>query len=139
MTYSGGAGYEGADVLALRVGRPSTGGCCVCIGPDRWINDWVFATEDGEYVRARVNVNRLVVRWDWKTKTSGGKRQVAIDAFVDPTVDAQKAGTSPSSKFTLGEHTLPANLLLALHSDGAVQPVTTAALRVGRSFRAALP
>ncbi len=63
VTYSGGAGYEGADVLALRVGRPSTGACCVC-GPDTWVNDWVLATEDGAYVRARVNVNRVVVRWE---------------------------------------------------------------------------
>lgn len=63
VTYAGGVGYEGADVLALRVGRPSTGGCCVC-GPDTWVNDWVLATEDGAYVRARVNVNRVVVRWE---------------------------------------------------------------------------
>jgi hypothetical protein len=60
LSYSGGVGYEGADVFALRLGRPSTGGC----GPDTWINDWYIASEDGVYMRARVRVNRVTVRWE---------------------------------------------------------------------------
>lgn len=63
VTFGGGFGYEGADVLALRVQRPSTGHCCVC-GEDRWIDDWAYLAEDGTYVRGRVRVNRVTVRWE---------------------------------------------------------------------------
>lgn len=63
VSFSGGVGYEGADVFALRLRRPSTGGCCVC-GPDTWVNDWLLATEDGIHMRARVRVNRVTVRWE---------------------------------------------------------------------------
>lgn len=63
VSYGGCCGYEGADVLALRLERPHTGGCCVC-GPDTWIDDWALVTDDGVYVRARVRVNRVVVRWE---------------------------------------------------------------------------
>ena len=62
VSFGGCCGYEGADVLALRLSRPSTGNCCVC-GPETWINDWAIATEDGLHVRARVRVNRVEVRW----------------------------------------------------------------------------
>ena len=61
-TYSGCCGYEGADTLALRLERPSTGSCCVC-GENRWIDDWKVATGDGLEVTARVRVNRVEVRW----------------------------------------------------------------------------
>jgi hypothetical protein len=63
VTFAGGYGYEGADVLALRLGRPSTGKCCVC-GPDTWIDDWAIARDDGVYMRGRVRVNRVAVRWE---------------------------------------------------------------------------
>ena len=63
VTYAGCCGYEGADVLALRLQRPSTGNCCVCGGPDTWIDDWTIATDDGVIARARVRVNRVEVRW----------------------------------------------------------------------------
>lgn len=61
VTYAGCCGYEPADVLALRLDRPSTGHCCVC-GDDTWINDWALANED-LYMRASVRVNRVEVRW----------------------------------------------------------------------------
>jgi hypothetical protein len=61
VEFGGCCGYEGADVLALRLQRPSTGVCCVC-GPDTWVNDWTVVT-DGVYATARVNVNRVEVTW----------------------------------------------------------------------------
>jgi hypothetical protein len=62
VEFGGCCGYEGADVLALRLRRPSTGVCCVC-GPEKWINDWTLATVDGAHVSARVDVNRVEVTW----------------------------------------------------------------------------
>jgi hypothetical protein len=70
VSYAGCCGYEGADVLALRLRRPSTGGCCVC-GPDTWINDWAFASDDGTYMRASVRVNRVEVRWERTLNLTG--------------------------------------------------------------------
>ena len=67
VTFSGGVGYEGADVLALRLGRESTGVCCVC-GPDTWIDDWSRELDGGMHVRAAVRVNRVTARWE-KTAT----------------------------------------------------------------------
>jgi len=63
VTFGGCCGYEGADVLALRLGRRSTSDCCGC-GNATWMNDWSFASEDGVTVRASVRVNRLVARWE---------------------------------------------------------------------------
>lgn len=63
VSYSGCCGYEGADVLALRLGRPYTGGPCLG-GPKTWVNDWALMIDEGTYVRARVRVNRVVVRWE---------------------------------------------------------------------------
>lgn len=62
VTFDGGFGYEGADVLALRMRRPSSGVCCVC-GPDTWYDDWGIGFADGTYVHARVRVNRVEARW----------------------------------------------------------------------------
>ena len=62
VTFAGGFGYEGADVLALRMRRPSSGVCCVC-GPDTWYNDWGIGFDDGTYLHARVRVNRVEARW----------------------------------------------------------------------------
>jgi len=64
VTYHGCCGYEGADMLALRVRRPSYGGGCTGPWPPEWINDWAFANGDGIHVRAKVRVNRLEVRWE---------------------------------------------------------------------------
>lgn len=66
VSFSGGVGYEGADVFALRLDRPSTGVCCVC-GPDTWVNNWYVDSEDGIHLRARVNVNRVTARWERAT------------------------------------------------------------------------
>ena len=60
VTYGGCCGYEGADVLALRLGRPRTGGCGV---PVEWYDDW-SSTTDGIHMHARVDINRVEVRWE---------------------------------------------------------------------------
>nr|MBA3454460.1 hypothetical protein [Deltaproteobacteria bacterium] len=60
VTFDGGFGYEGADVLALRLLRPSFSGCGV---PKTWLNDWGLGLDDGTYLHARVRVNRIEVRW----------------------------------------------------------------------------
>lgn len=62
-TFGGCCGYEGADVLALRLGRPHIGGPCTG-EPATWLDDWSFATEDGAYLRARIRVNRIALRWE---------------------------------------------------------------------------
>src|SRR5688572_21412806 len=41
VTFGGCCGYEGADVLALRLGRPDTSNCCGC--QETWIDDWSIA------------------------------------------------------------------------------------------------
>jgi len=61
VSYSGCCGYEGADVLGLRLGRPVTESCCGCT--QEWIDNWGIANEDGTYMRARVNVNKVSVTW----------------------------------------------------------------------------
>jgi hypothetical protein len=62
VKYGGCCGYEGADWLGNRLGRPNTGNCSVC-GADTWFNDWV-KTHDGVIMRAAIRVNRVDVRWD---------------------------------------------------------------------------
>jgi hypothetical protein len=63
VTYSGCCGYEGADTLANRMNRPSTGGGCLG-GEPTWIDDWSATFEDGVHMRASVRVNRVIVRWE---------------------------------------------------------------------------
>jgi hypothetical protein len=63
VTFGGCCGYEGADVLARRLGRPRLGGGCMGTEP-YWVDDWGIAGEDGIHVRARVRVNRVMVRWE---------------------------------------------------------------------------
>jgi hypothetical protein len=67
VSYGGCCGYEGADVLADRMGRPATGNCCVC-GPNTWIDDWTTVDDSGIHMRGRVRINRVLVRWE-KTAT----------------------------------------------------------------------
>jgi len=62
VTFGGCCGYEGADGLARRLGRPRTQSCCGCT-PD-WVDDWTVALDDGVHVRGRVRVNRVEVRWE---------------------------------------------------------------------------
>jgi hypothetical protein len=63
VSYAGCCGYEGAEVLALRANRPSVGGGCMG-GPPRWLNNWAIAHDDGIYMRASVDLNRVVFRWE---------------------------------------------------------------------------
>lgn len=63
VTFGGCCGYEGADVLAKRLGRPRLDTCCGCREFD-WIDDWAIALEDGVHMRARVRVNRVQLRWE---------------------------------------------------------------------------
>ena len=62
ITYGGCCGYEGADWLANRLGRWSTGVCCMC-GEDTLTNDWAHAFDDGIHLRGRVRVNRVEATW----------------------------------------------------------------------------
>ncbi|HEY5926325.1 MAG TPA: hypothetical protein VIV11_31785, partial [Kofleriaceae bacterium] len=62
VTFGGCCGYEGADVLALRMRRPETSLCCGC--QESWVDDWAIASDDGVHMRARVRVNRVEARWE---------------------------------------------------------------------------
>jgi hypothetical protein len=62
VTYGGCCGYEGADVLALRLHRPTGGGGCLC-GEPWWLDDWSFTTS-GVHARVAVRVARVTVRWE---------------------------------------------------------------------------
>jgi hypothetical protein len=62
VVFGGCCGYQGADILALRLGRPKTSECCGCA--NEWVDDWAISTEDGGlHVRTSVRVNRVKVRW----------------------------------------------------------------------------
>lgn len=61
VSYGGCCGYEGADWLANRLGRWSTGVCCVC-GPDTLVNDWAQSTA-GVHLSGHVRVNRVEATW----------------------------------------------------------------------------
>jgi hypothetical protein len=63
VEYGGCCGYEGADVLALRLHRPHFGGGCIPT-PREWADDWAMVTDAGLYARARVRGNRVEVRWE---------------------------------------------------------------------------
>jgi hypothetical protein len=63
VSYGGCCGYEGADLLADRMGRPETGDCCVC-GPNAYIDDWTTVSDDGIHMRGRARINRVLVRWE---------------------------------------------------------------------------
>jgi hypothetical protein len=61
VEFGGCCGYEGADVLALRMGRPKHGNCG---GPKEWNDDWNMTSERGITLRGRVRFNRVLVRWE---------------------------------------------------------------------------
>ena len=61
VTFGGCCGYEGVDVLALRLGRPRYSESCG--GDKEWIDNWVI-NGDGVRVRLRANVNQLTARWE---------------------------------------------------------------------------
>ena len=63
VMYGGCCGYEGADTLAARIGRPKIGGGCTGDGPS-WLDDWAATVEEGVHFRASVRVNRVLVRWE---------------------------------------------------------------------------
>jgi hypothetical protein len=62
VTFGGCCGYEGADVLALRLHRP-TRGANDCMVPEWWPNDWVFSSGDA-YARVALRFGRVTVRWE---------------------------------------------------------------------------
>jgi hypothetical protein len=82
---------------------------------------------------------RLFVRWDWKKKKAGGKRDIVVATVVDPPMDLPKILALPISKRTLPDHVLPAQYLLVLHCEGASQPVKISDVRVGHSLRDVMP
>lgn len=61
VVYDGGFGYEGADMLGLRLQRPTSGGGC--FGPSTWINDWGLALGSGMFARVSIRVNRVEILW----------------------------------------------------------------------------
>jgi hypothetical protein len=82
---------------------------------------------------------RLFVRWDWKKKKAGGKRDIVVATVVNPPLDLPKILALPISKRTLPDHVLPAHYLLVLHCEGAPQPVKISDVRVGHGLRDVLP
>ncbi|MEO8548979.1 MAG: hypothetical protein ABI678_03375 [Kofleriaceae bacterium] len=62
VTYGGCCGYEAADSLGRRLGRPWYEESCG--SPKEWINSWSRDTGDGIQLRGRVRVNRVEVRWE---------------------------------------------------------------------------
>jgi hypothetical protein len=63
VSFSGCCGYEAADTLGRRLGRPKIGGGCVG-GEVMLLNEWAFTLDEGVYVSARVHVNRVQLRWE---------------------------------------------------------------------------
>jgi len=61
VSYSGCCGYEPADRLARRLGRPFMQP--QLDGPKEWSNDWAHVF-DNVHLRVRVRVNRVAVRWE---------------------------------------------------------------------------
>lgn len=62
VTYGGCCGYEAADSLGRRLGRPWTEASCGA--PKEWVDSWNMAAGDGVELRGRVRVNRVEVRWE---------------------------------------------------------------------------
>ncbi len=62
IEFGGCCGYEGAELLALRLGRPNTTQCCGC-GVHTWANVWAIAFDDGTHLRAQLKVNRIDIAW----------------------------------------------------------------------------
>ena len=62
VSYGGCCGYEAADSLARRIGRPSEGGGC--FGDKVLLNDWASSPGDGSRMRAKVDVNKVSLRWE---------------------------------------------------------------------------
>lgn len=62
VTYGGCCGYEGADRLGRRLGRPWTEDGCPA--PKEWVNTWTFQGSDTTLTRVHVAVNRVEIRWE---------------------------------------------------------------------------
>ena len=71
VTFGGCCGYEGAEALANRIGRPKhLGGCG---DPTYYYDNWALAHEDGTHVDGTVRVNRFSLRWE---------RAIAVDEML---------------------------------------------------------
>ena len=89
VTYGGCCGYEAADVLGRRLGRPTWSNCEGCT--ETWINNWTNAV-DGVFISASVNVNTVTVRWE-HTQTLEqviDRAQQLVGADVEPVAVAAK-------------------------------------------------
>jgi len=62
VTYGGCCGYEAADALGRKLGRPWTEEGCP--SPKEWVNRWSVPAGDHVQLRGRVRVNRVEVRWE---------------------------------------------------------------------------
>lgn len=90
VSYGGCCGYEGAEVLALRAHRPTLGGGCVG-GPKRWVNSWALTHDDGTFLRARVDINRVSFRWERTLSTDEVLAQAEELLDADTTALARRA------------------------------------------------
>ncbi len=91
VTYSGCCGYEGAEVLALRARRPHRGGGCMG-GEPTWIDHWAITHDDGTYLRAHVDLNRVVFRWERALTTEELLERADATFGVDTAKLARTAG-----------------------------------------------
>ena len=89
VTFGGCCGYEGADVLALRLERPRTGTCCESDGDwTGWLDDWSVARDD-TVMHVRVRVNRVAVRWERRAKAT--ELLDRVDAVIGVTIASARA------------------------------------------------
>jgi hypothetical protein len=61
ITFGGCCGYEGVDVMAMGLARPSVSEACG--DPGSFIDNWAVFTEDAR-IRATIRVNRLTLHWE---------------------------------------------------------------------------
>lgn len=90
VMYGGCCGYEGADALGRRLGRPKTDTCCGC--DESWIDDWAMSAEDGVHVRGRIRVNRVSVRWEPELTLGGLVERADALLGADRVAVAKAAG-----------------------------------------------
>jgi hypothetical protein len=90
VTYGGCCGYEAADVLARRLGRPVTG--TTTVTADLWIDNWARVSS-GIHMRANVHINRVTLRWQRAATYAEILERAESLIGADREVVAKAAGT----------------------------------------------